>query len=125
MYGLKESNYYYSDDFKFHVVSEVLSGKITKEEARRQYGIKGKSTVLKWMRKFGVAQGQTKLPSINMSKKLTNKDNEALLKRIKELEEALLDEKIKAEGYSIMIDIAEKEFNIPIRKKLGTKQSKK
>lgn len=77
------------------------------------------------MRKFGVAPGQNKPVPINISKKLTNKDNEALLKRINELEEALLDEKIKAEGYSIMIDIAEKEFQIPIRKKLGTKQSKK
>ena len=31
-------------------------------------------------------------------------------------------EKLKSEAYSIMIEIAEKEFKIPIRKKLDVKQ---
>lgn len=42
MNGLKERNYYYGEEFKFHVISEILLGKITKEEARKRYGIKGK-----------------------------------------------------------------------------------
>ena len=37
---------------KRKVVLEVLSRKITKEEARRIYRIKSKSGVLDWMRKF-------------------------------------------------------------------------
>ena len=43
---------HYSDEFKQTVVAEVLSGQINKDEARRQYGIKGKSAVLNWLRKF-------------------------------------------------------------------------
>lgn len=38
------------------------------------------------------------------------------------LEEALEQEKLRAKAYDTMINLAEKTFNIPIRKKSGTKQ---
>lgn len=44
-----------------------------------------------------------------------------LQKRISELEKQLKDTELKAIAYSTMVDIAEKEFKIPIRKKLNTK----
>ncbi len=44
-----------------------------------------------------------------------------LKKRIAELEKKLKDVDMKAIAYSTMVDIAEKEFNIPIRKKHNTK----
>ena len=46
-------------------------------------------------------------------------------KRIAELENQLKDAEMKAIAFSTMVDIAEKEFNIPIRKKYNTKPSKK
>lgn len=46
---------YYSRTFKLQVVEEVLRGVITKEEARKKYGIKGKSAILNWMCKFEVS----------------------------------------------------------------------
>ena len=48
-----------------------------------------------------------------------------LKKRIAELESKLKDSEMKAILFSTMVDIAEKEFNIPIRKKYNTKSSKK
>jgi transposase len=48
-------------------------------------------------------------------------DSKDLQKRIKELERQLENAKLKAEGYELMIEIAEKELKIPIRKKSGTK----
>ena len=48
-----------------------------------------------------------------------------LKKRINELENQLKDAEMKAIAFSTMVDIAEKEFNIPIRKKLSTKPLKK
>jgi hypothetical protein len=48
-----------------------------------------------------------------------------LKKRISELENQLKDAEMKAIAFSTMVDIAEKEFNIPIRKKLNTKPLKK
>ena len=44
-----------------------------------------------------------------------------LKKRIFELEKQLKDAELKAIAYSTMVDIAEKEFKIPIRKKLNIK----
>ncbi len=44
-----------------------------------------------------------------------------LKKRIDELEKKLKDAEMKAIAYSTMVDVAEKEFNIPIRKKYNTK----
>lgn len=38
------------------------------------------------------------------------------------LRKALELEKLRSEAYNTMIDVAEKTFNIPVRKKSGTKQ---
>jgi len=35
------------------VIREVEAGKITAEAARRKYNINGKSTVIKWVRRYG------------------------------------------------------------------------
>ena len=41
---------------------------------------------------------------------------------IKRLRKALELEKLRSHAYSTMIDLAEQTFNIPVRKKSGTKQ---
>ena len=48
-------------------------------------------------------------------------ENLQLKKRIFELEKQLKEAEQKAIAYSTMVDIAEKEFKIPIRKKLSIK----
>lgn len=115
----------YSQAFKLQVVEEVLRGDITKEQARRKYGIRSKSGVLNWMRKFGVSSYKQIPDCFVRMQEEENMDKSALEKRVKELERALEDAQLKAEGYSRMIDIAERELKISIRKKLSTKQSKK
>ena len=57
-----------------------------------------------------------------MKKNTPKTKEEELQVRIKELEKALEYEKLRSLAYSTMIDIAEKEFNIPIRKKPRAKQ---
>jgi len=42
-------------------------------------------------------------------------------KQIAELEKQLKDAELKAMAFSMMVDIAEKEFKIPIRKNINTK----
>jgi hypothetical protein len=44
-----------------------------------------------------------------------------LQKRISDLEKQVQVAEMKAIAFSTMVDIAEKEFNIPIRKKFNTK----
>lgn len=48
-------------------------------------------------------------------------ENLQLKKRIVDLEKQLKDAELKAIAFSTMVDIAEKEFKIPIRKKFNTK----
>ena len=52
-------------------------------------------------------------------------ENLQLKKRILELENQLKDAEMKVIAFSTMVDIAEKQFNIPIRKKVNTKPLKK
>lgn len=110
----------YSESLKREVIREVNVGLISKEEARRKYDIKGTTTVLRWIRKFAELDPNNQ-PLMDYKKS----DKEDLIKRIKELERQLEDEQIRAVGYSKMIDIAEDQLNITIRKKPDTKRSKR
>ena len=65
---------------------------------------------------------------VNNKKQLTQSSDFEMLqlrKRIAELKNQLKDVEMKAIAFSTMVDIAEKEFNIPIRKKYSTKPLKK
>ena len=85
--------------------------------------------ITKWMRGFGIVDKHVKITNFeNMPTK--KKDIEPgsedfetlkLKKRIAELEKQLQTAEMKAIAFSTMVDIAEKEFNIPIRKKYNTK----
>jgi transposase-like protein len=110
---------YYSESFKRDVVREILDGHISKAEAKRKYGIRGCGCIISWIRKFEASDPQQS--TMDYSKK----DKKDLIKRIKELERQLKDEQIRSFGYNRMIDIAEEQLNVTIRKKPDTKQSKK
>lgn len=45
--------YYYSTAFKLKVISEIESGQLSIEQARKIYNIGGSSTITKWIKKFG------------------------------------------------------------------------
>jgi transposase-like protein len=114
-----KGNKFYSESFKKEVVREVKAGLLSKAEALRKYDIPGSSTIIRWIRKF---DGKTTNYRQVMDYKKS--DKEALIKRIKELERKLEDEQIRSEGLSKMIDIAEGQLKISIRKKSATKQSR-
>ncbi len=110
----------YPDSLKREIIREVESGLLSKTEARRKYNIRGSSTIINWMRKFdGKPSEYRSIMDYNKS------DKDALIKRIRELERKLEDEQIRSEGLSRMIDIAEEQLKISIRKKSTTKQSKR
>lgn len=80
--------------------------------------------LLRWMKQLGyldnvVSEETVSLPT--MSKEKEPQSKEELLAKIKQLERALEDSQIKEEAYRRMIDIAEKELKISIRKKPNTK----
>jgi len=102
------------------VVQDVLDGHLSKAEATRKHGLKSTAQIYYWIRKFEEEDSQP--PKTMDYDKLDKKD---LIKRIKELERKLEDEQIRSFGYSKMIDIAEEQLKVPIRKKPDTKRSKK
>jgi len=123
----KESSSFlrHSETFKLQVIQEVLEGKRTKEEARRFYGIKGKSAILEWIRHYsgekGYGRGGKAMSSEENPKNKVIKEQAS---RILKLEKALRTEQLRVALSNKMIDIAEAEFEIQIRKKSGAKRSK-
>ena len=84
-----EREYYrYSEAFKRHVVSEIELGKFKSlKEARERFGIKGISTVSRWLKKYGKEDLLPKKVRIEMPKE--QDEIKSLKRRIKELEKAL------------------------------------
>jgi hypothetical protein len=133
------TNYYFTDDQKHTIINDYLTSGKTKREIWEKYTGRTEEhgQILRWMRKFGYRDtlSAKRLNFVRytdqMKKKKTSEEsgesfeNLQLKKRIEELEKQLKDAEMKAIAYSTMVDIAEKEFNISIRKKLSTKPSKK
>jgi transposase-like protein len=112
----------YSDAFKKTVVNVVLDERISIEEARRRYGIKGKTTVLCWIRKFDTSK------RYEMKKERFSKRQDIttpLEAENKRLHKELAIERLRVLSLNVMIDLAEEQFKVPIRKKSGAKQLKK
>jgi transposase-like protein len=125
---IKRSQKDYSMSFKLQIVQEVERGELSQLAATRKYGIQGRSTVLEWLRKYGNFDWENQTPS-NMPKTqehhiLELEQKVRLLQKQKAFLEAQVDRSDrKAVLFDMMIDIAEKEFNIPIRKKCSPEQS--
>jgi transposase len=114
----------YSETFKIHVVTEVEKGGLSIAEANRKYNINGHSTVLKWCLKYGKrTNNQTYMGGAVMARE----EHEILRlhNEIKALKASLEDQRMKNVVLETMVDIAENELEIPIRKKYGAKQSGK
>ena len=113
----------FTEAFKLHVVEEVESGRITQSDAGRKYGILGHSTILKWCRKYGRYTSQRSPRNTGM--RMDKKENELLLlqNEIKALKQELEDARLKNVVLDTLVDVAERELAIPIRKKYGAKRS--
>jgi transposase-like protein len=125
-YGLR-----YEERFKHLVCLEYLKGNQSKTAIQNKYGIRGKTTLLKWLRVLGYI-GQKKcnieFPKTssvviieNLPTSSENQDQKALEAQIKALQEQLKNANLELEGYKLMLDLAEKEYKIAIRKKSDTK----
>jgi transposase len=111
----------YSDSFKLGVIACVVNTGMTKEQARIEFGIGGKSSILEWMKKYGYP---TESPTnAAMTKPAEKNDPDELKKKVRQLEKQLQNERIRSEFYRTMIDVAERELGISIRKKSGTNPS--
>lgn len=125
---VKRSQNDYSMPFKLEVVREVESGELSTTGVQRKYGIQARSTIVNWLRKYGTFDWENQTPS-NMPK---SKDQQLmeLEQKVKLLEKqkAMLEVQVeradkKSIIFDMMIDLAEKEYNISIRKNSSPEQS--
>ena len=119
----------YSMSFKLSVVKEVETTDIGLCAIARKYGIQSETTVKRWMEKYGTFDW-TNIKGGNMPK---SKDQELLelKEKIKQLERknAKLEHELEMKDHKVaifdlMIDIAEKDLKVDIRKNMLPGQSK-
>jgi transposase len=132
---------FYTDAEKHEIIQDYLTSGRTKRDIWEKYTgqLEEHGQLLRWMRKLGYPEADPvkRVTFVKHIDQMKNKQNQSteepsesfeklqLKKRIEELEQQLKDAEMKSVAYSTMIDIAEKEFKIPIRKKYDTKPSKK
>ena len=105
---LKRTQKDYSLAFKLQIIEDVEKGLLSYKQAQKKYGIQGRTTVLKWLRKHGRLDWQSKLPMKDQAppkKRIT--DLEAKIKRLEQEKEIL----------NRAIDIADDMLGTDIRKK--------
>lgn len=106
---------------KRKIIGQIERGQLTKNEVQKLYNIKSVSTINEWIRQSKVEkciltdENQVDMGSV---KKINPQNAELEINTSKALEDA----RLKIEALNTMIDLAEQEFKINIRKKSGTKQ---
>lgn len=118
----------YSMSFKLQIVQEIERGQLTTTEATKRYKIQCRKTVVNWLRKFGNFDWENQTP-LNMPKSPEQRIIELEVQvKLLEKQKALLERDAyvadkKAIIFDMMIDIAEKEYQIDIRKNSSPEQS--
>lgn len=117
----------YAEELKRKIAKEYLSGKASAGYLAGEHGLKNKGVVkefVKWYRRKDELYGQNE---DTMPSKKTPPDavEQSLQEQLKQLKRQLELSELKVEALETMMDIAETELRIDIRKKPGAKQSEK
>jgi len=124
---IKRERKFYSEEFKERALSAYRNSNASMLMVAERFGL-SRNTFSSWV--FRKRTSNTKkrdklavLNALTMTKEELSV--EAMKERIKELEHQLSVEKMRSESLTKMIEIAERELEIDIRKKSGAKQSMK
>ena len=111
----------FSSDLKEKLVLIVVYKNRVPKDLCRQYGLPITHMLVNWVNiyKRSLELGAITLPPMQLKNKT---DTPALKQRIKQLEKSLEKANVMIYGLNAMIDYAEKELKVPVRKKHGTKQ---
>ena len=116
----------HTTEFKKDVVRHYLSSEQSFFQTAKRFDLPNSEMVSTWVTIFG--KDITNLTVRKPAKKPIPEKQEgldAMALRIQDLEDALKEEKLKNVAANMMINVAERDLNISIRKKPGAKQSKK
>mgnify|MGYP001810860245 FL=1 len=116
---------HYTDEFKLMVVQEYLNTNLSGRFLMKKYNFKGTNNILNWLRKFNLQEPnnqQLEIQTFMSKQKEKTTYEQELESKIQKLEEQLEYEKFRTLALNTMIDVAERDLKISIRKKAGTKQ---
>lgn len=112
----------YSVAFKQHVVREYETG-ATVYELQKRYGITGNGTIQRWVEKYGQEGLRLKVMRIqHIDEQNRVKELEA---QVKELESALAQVTLDKIMYQAMVEVAEQEYGLELKKKAVRRSSTK
>lgn len=118
--------YRFTDDDRMKICSEFLESGQPASVFVEKYHLNSKEVLYGWVKKF--LNGKDCVPSESFitSDPMKEKSIEAQLMELKaenkRLQDALDMANLRAKAYETMIDVAEQNLNVSIRKKAGTKQ---
>jgi transposase-like protein len=122
---MKKKVNHYTDEFKLKVVQEYLNTDAGFMEVKQKYGLRSNKSIPGWIRKFGLktpAQCQNELQNA-MKEQIQRTPLERELElKVKKLEQELEHERLRTLALNTMIDIAERDLKIKVRKNSGAKQ---
>ncbi len=123
MEGFKQGKVDYSKyetSFRRWLVQEIESGRISWQDARSKFQMPHRFDVVykEWQKKYS-EEIIVSLPIMSAKDRV---DQKKLEERIKQLEQELELAQMKVVAVNMMVDIAEKEYKLDIRKKYGPKQ---
>jgi transposase-like protein len=116
---------HFSQQEKRSIVRAIQEGRMTIYEARIAYRVNSTVTITKWIKES--KRENAELVSSNLPVMANKEQNQqpdpdpkkALAEALKKLEEA----ELKVKALNTLIDVAEEQFKISIRKKAGARQS--
>jgi len=111
--------YRYDDTFKRKVLSDIQQGLISERKATKLYGFE-RSNIANWKKSLepvGEVPPKVRKQSSVKSDSVVVASTLALNQEIKSLKEQLSHEKLRSEALQIIIEVAELDLLIPIRKK--------
>ncbi len=117
----------YEEEEKLPIILEVLKGEHTPEELTEKYHICSVQTLLAWVGRYLTEENSLTLrDKPNSGEEMANKSKDDQIRelkaKLKQAEKKAEYEALRAHAFDTMINLAEEKFNIPIRKKSGTKQ---
>ena len=115
----------FPDELKLKVVQEYMDTDVSQRELMQKFNIRGVHTIKKWMRKFDLqapSQQEIELQRTMAKQKEKTPYERELEAKVKKLEQQLDYEQLRTLALDTMIEIAERDLKISIRKKSGAKR---
>ena len=112
----------YGQAFRDQVARDYESGDLSYRQIAEKYDLPSRELPKWWVRSYR-KKAVIEVISITPMTAKEKQEQQALKKQIADLQKRLADAELRALATDTMIDVAEEQLGIEIRKKSGTKQS--